>query len=65
MSAMFAYHVANFLTVILGLFFIFVSIAIPILIIILLIKAIKKLSKKNNDCDNCPYKQDITNVTIH
>lgn len=59
------HDIVNFLIVLFGLFFILVSIAIPILIIILLIKAIKKLSKKNNDCDNCPYKNDIMNVTIH
>lgn len=47
---------ADVFIVSMALFMLIVAIAIPILTIILLLKLIKNIGKKNNDCRNCPYR---------
>lgn len=53
-------YLGPIIIIFISLFFIFISMAIPILVIILLVKAIRNTDKKNiNDCKKCPYRSEI------
>lgn len=50
------HDITNFIIALICLFFLFIGIAIPILIIILLVKAIKNIGK----CESCQHKNKNT-----